>query len=173
MAVGLKRLAQRHPALFSGAWFAAAALLLASPLGAMTLLLLGVELWAGRPVGGYARMMWSSIAMPLIPAFGMGALVGPRILRLPPGRYAPAAGWGAAAGLGSLLLWVGLLEVVSWLLAGRVPAAGDGGDVPGAAVVVGYVVVLPLIVMGCALVGAAAGVLLQGVRAHGPATERP
>ena len=153
--------AQSHPMLFSGAWFAVSALLLASPLGAMILLMLGLEVLGDRPVGAYIWMMFASVGLPLIPAFGMGALAGPQILRLPYGKRGHAAGWGAAAGLGALLLWLLLLEGLPRLSVGRIQTTGGGGDVPGAAVVVGYLVVLPLIVVLSLLLGATAGVLLH------------
>ena len=155
--------AQNHPALFSGAWFAAAALLLAWPWAAMILLFLGLEMLAGRPVGVYAVMTIASIGLPPILAFGTGALAGPRILRLPsPSRKrGHAAAWGAGAALGALLLGLLLLEGIPRLFGGRMQTAGSGGDVPGAALVVGYVVVLPLVVLLPLLVGAIAGVLLQ------------
>ncbi len=156
----IRAFAHRHPSLFSGAWFAASVLLLASPVGAMILLLLGLEVLAGRPAGAYLAMAFASVGLPPIPAFAMGALVGPRILRLPPSKHVHAAGWGAAAALGALVLWALLLEGLPRLFVGGAPASG-GGDVPGAAAVVGYLVVLPLIVVLSLLVGAAAGVLLQ------------
>lgn len=160
MLARIDSFAQSHPSLFSGVWFAASALLLALPLGAMILLMLGLEVLGGRPVGAYVWMMFASVGLPLVPAFGMGALAGPQILRLPSGKRGHAAGWGAAAGLGALLLWLLLLEGLPRLFVGRMQTTAGGGDVPGAAVVVGYLVVLPLIVVLSLLVGAIAGVLL-------------
>jgi hypothetical protein len=153
--------ASRHPSFFSGAWFAVFALLLTSPLGAMTLLLLGLEALGGRPVGAYVAMMFASVWLPLLPTFGAGALAGPQILRLPPGQRGRAAGCGAAVALGALLFWVLLLEAIPPLSFWGMPTTGGGGDVPGAAEVVGYLVVLPLMVLLALLVGAAAGLLLQ------------
>ena len=80
-------------------------------------------------------MKWRWV-LPLLPAFTMGALVGPRILRLPPGKRGSAAGWGAAIALGALLLWTFLLEVVPRLFVDKMSTTGGGGDVPGAAVAV-------------------------------------
>jgi hypothetical protein len=161
MLAKMRSFAQSHPALFSGVWFAAAALLLALPLAAMILLFLGLEMLAGHPVGVYAAVMIASIGLPLIPSFGTGALAGPQILRLPARKRGHAAVWGAVAALGALLLGLLLLEGIPRLFGERMQAAGSGGDVPGAAVVVGYVVVLPLIVILPLLVGAIAGVLLH------------
>ena len=157
---GLGSLAQDHPLLFSGAWFALSALLLALPLGAMILLFMGLEVLSGRPVGAYVTMIFVSVGLPPVPAFGIGALVGPRILRLPSGSHGRAAGWGAVAALGALLLWVLLLEGIPRVLTFEMQTNGSS-DVPGAAAVVGYVVVLPLVVGAALLVGATAGVLLN------------
>lgn len=158
--------ARHHPKLFSGAWFAGAALLLAAPLGAMILSFLALEMLGERPVGAYVGMLLVSTALPLVSAFAMGALIGPRILRLPSNRRGRAAGWGAVTALGALLLWVLLLEAMPRLSVGG-QATGGGGDVPGAAVVVGYVVVLPLILGSSLFAGAAAGVLLHLFVARG------
>ena len=157
--------ASEHASWFSGAWFGASALLLVSPLAAMTLLISALHGLGGEPIGAYLWVLFASMLLPLAPAFGMGALVGPRILRLPPGSYARAAGWGAAAALGALAIWFLLLEGLSRCLPGSSQTAG-GGDVPGAAMVVGYLIFIPLIVTLPLLVGAAAGVLLQAFGAR-------
>ena len=164
----LGSLAQDHPLLLSGAWFGLAALLLVLPVGAMLLLFMGLEVLGGRPVGAYVAMIFISVSLPPVPAFGIGALVGPRILRLPTGSHVRAAGWGAAAALGALLLWALLLEGIPRVLTFEVQTS-VGGDVPGAAAVVGYVVVLPLIVVASLLEGAMAGVLLHLLAARGQA----
>ena len=106
----LGSLAQDHRLLFSGAWFALSALLLALPLGAMLVLFMALEVLGGRPVGAYVTMIFISVGLPPVPAFAIGALVGPRIFRLPSGSHGRAAGWGAVAALGALLLWALLLE---------------------------------------------------------------
>ena len=151
---------QRHPRLFSGAWFAICALLLVLPLGGMILLFVGLEILTGRSADSYMGLMLASVGLPLIPAFGMGALIGPRILRLQSNKRISAAFWGAVVAFISLLLWSLLLEGFSCLFGEKTQTTG-GGDVPGAAVVVGYLVVLPLVVLISLLVGALAGVLLH------------
>ena len=161
-----QKLAREHVSWFSGAWFASAALLLVSPLGAMTILALALDVLGGEPIGAYLWMIFASVGLPLIPAFGMGALVGPRILRLPSGTRVRAAAWGGGAALGALLIWFLLLEGLSRGLAGSAQTAGGSGDVPGAALVVGYMIFVPLIVTLPLLVGAAAGVLLQAFGAR-------
>lgn len=167
---GVQGFASEHESWFAGAWFGACALLLVSPIAAMTLLMSVVEALAGEPLGGYLWLVFASTVLPLGPAFGMGALVGPRILRLPPGSYARAAGWGAAAALGALAIWFLLLQGLSRLPFGSAQAVGGGGDVPGAALVVGYLVFLPMMVALPLLVGAVAGVLLRVFGARGRQT---
>lgn len=157
----MRSLAQRHPALFSGAWFTGSALLLFSPLGAMVLLYVALELLAGRPMTVSMGLFLASAALPLISTFGTGALVGPPILRLRPDRRIRAAAWGALAALGALLLWMLLLELLPGLSVSGTQAAAGGGDVPGAAVAVGYLVLLPLIVGVSLLAGGTAGLLLH------------
>ena len=169
---GVSRFAQEHPVLFSGVWFALSALLLVLPLAAMILLMLALEALGGRPVGAYLSMFFASVVLPLVPSFGMGALAGPRIVRLPANSRGRAAGWGAAAALGALVLWALLLEGIPRLLGSGMQSTG-GGDVPGAAVVVGYMVVLPLIVGVFLLVGTASGVLLHALVARGQASGMP
>ena len=61
---------------------------------------------------------------------------------------------------------MGMPEIVPRLLVGRISTPGSGGDVPGAAVAVGYLVRLPLMVAGCTLVGAVAWVLLHRFATH-------
>ena len=164
-----QKLAREHASWFSGAWFAFSAVLLVSPLGAMTLLLLALEAMGGEPVGAYMWMIFASVGLPPVPAFAMGALVGPRILRLPSGTRIRAAAWGGGAALGALLLWFLLLEGIPRLFAGGTRTTG-GGDVPGAALVVGYLVFIPLIVVLPLFAGAVAGVLLQEFAARGRQT---
>jgi hypothetical protein len=171
MLASVRSFAQRHPSWFSGGWFAVSALLLVSPLGTMILVFLGLEALAGRQAGGYVWMIFASVGLPLLPSFAMGALFGPRILRLPPGKRFLAAGWGAAAALGALVLWFLLLEGIPRLVVGRVQATGGGGDVPGAALVVGYLVFVPLIVALPLLAGATAGVLLREFAGHSKPTD--
>ena len=96
---------ERHPRLLSGAWFAICALLLVLPLGGMMLLFIGLELLTGHSVDSYMALMLASVGLPLIPAFGTGALIGPRILRLQSNKRISAAFWGAVVAFGSLLLW--------------------------------------------------------------------
>jgi hypothetical protein len=131
----------------------------------MVLLYFALEILAGRSGSAYLTLTVAAAALPLLSAFGMGALIGPRILRLPPDSRSRAAAWGAVTALGALLLWVLLLEAMPCLSLGG-QTTGGGGDVPGAAVVVGYLVVLPLIVGLSLLWGGIAGVLLHifGVR---------
>jgi len=124
------------------------------------LLFVGFEILTGRSVDSYIGLMLASVGLPLIPAFGMGALVGPRILRSQSKKRISAALWGAVAAFGSLLLWSLLLEGLSFLFGEKMQTTGSG-DVPGAAVVVGYLGVLPLVVLFSLLVGALAGVFLH------------
>ena len=124
------------------------------------LLFVGLEILTGCSVDIYIWLMLASVGLPVIPAFGMGALIGPWILQSQSKKRISAALWGAVVAFGSLLLWSLLLEGFSRLFGEKTQATG-GGDVPGAAVVVGYLVVLPLVVLFSLLVGALTGVLIN------------
>lgn len=149
-----------HPSIFSGAWFVLSALIMVSPFAAMMILILGLGAIEGRSVSALIWLMFAIMGLPLLPAFGIGALIGPHILRLEAKKRGQAALLGAAAAFGALLLWVLLLEGISILFGEKMQTAGSGGDVPGAALVVGYLVMLPLVMLTSLLIGAAAGVLL-------------
>jgi len=170
---GLQEFASGHASQFSGAWFGAFALLLVAPVAAMILLISALEAFQGEPLGAYLWMLFASVVLPLAPAFGMGALVGPQILRLPRRNRVRAAGWGAAAALGALVIWFLLLEGLSRLPLGGTQTASSGGDLPGAALVVGYLVFVPLIVVLPLLVGAVAGMLLLEFAARSQRASAP
>lgn len=149
----------RHPAWLPGAWFALSTLALVLPAGAMVLLLLIINWVSGVPVRSFLELLFSVTVLPPGMAFGMGLLTGPRILRLAPRQRGRAATWGTATGLGALLLWLLVQSLPLLIFGSREPATS--WDVPGAAEAVGYLVVLPVLVGLCGLVGAVAGVLLH------------
>jgi len=72
MLARARAFASARLALFSGAWFAALALLLACPLGEMTLLLLALEVAKGRPAGAYVFLILASAGLPPVLAFATG-----------------------------------------------------------------------------------------------------
>ena len=167
MLARLGALARRRPSLFCGAWFASFATAPALPLGTVGAGFVAIQALGGGAVRVPVGLTCASMGLPLVLALGLGALVGPRILRLPGARRARAAGWGAVVTGGTLLLWALSMEGLSRLSVGRAPGnVGGGGDVPGAAVVVGYLVVLPAIVLTVLLAGAVVGLLLHALAGH-------
>ena len=92
MLAHISALARRRPSLFAGAWFAAFATAPALPLGAVGAGFVAIQALGGGAVRVPVGLTCASMGLPLILAFGLGALVGPRILRLPHVRRARAAG---------------------------------------------------------------------------------
>ncbi len=90
----------------------------------------------------------------------MGMIFGPRILALPRPDVVRAGLYGLLAGVLTFVVWALILEV----LPDRPAVASltdSGGDIPGAATVVAYLVCLPVLVILAALVGACAGIMLH------------
>jgi hypothetical protein len=145
-----------HPRLFSAIWFTLATLLLSSPLIAVTFLLLITQFF---PLASIIPFLLSSVLLPLISTFPVGALIGHRIIALPTGKTIHAAVYGLLTGFASFILWIVILEVIPEIT-GLNLSGNSGGDLPGAAVVVAYLVVLPGIIFSVMITGALAGVLL-------------
>jgi hypothetical protein len=133
-----------HPRLFSAIWFTLAALLLSSPLIAVTFLLLIKSF----PLASIIPFLLSSVFLPLISTFPVGALFGHRIIVLPTGETIHAAVYGLLTVFASFILWIVILEVIPEIT-GLNLSGNSGGDLPGAAVVVAVMIT-----------GALAGVML-------------
>jgi hypothetical protein len=106
----------------------------------------------------------ATVILPPLLAFLVGGVTGPILLKLSHGW---AALVGSLTGFCTFILWVIILELVSWILSSLTSAnswSGASGDVPGAAEVVAYFVILPGIVVLSLLFGAMAGVLLRCIK---------
>jgi len=137
--------AKIHPKIFSAVWFAIAALLLTSPLIAIAFLLPLIT--PGQPASSVILFLLQGVFLPSIVALPIGAIVGSRILSLPSGYTFRAAVYGLVTGLATFIIWIVFLEVIPDL-PGFFSSGNYVGDVPGAAVVLAYLVVLPAIVIG-------------------------
>jgi hypothetical protein len=146
---------QRNPRILSGVWFGT------FPLAAMTLFMMVTELVTGQPSSSYLLFLCAIVVPPPLLALMMGSLTGPIILKISYGWTAVVGGF---TGFSTFLLWMVLLEVLPMIL-GNVTEGGigngAGGDVPAAAEVVAYFVLLPLAGGLSIIFGAAAGILLH------------
>ena len=148
--------AGEHPLVLSASWFALATILLTAPLVAMSLLLL---LTRSFPAEQIYLLFISAVLLPLLITLPIGALIGSRILTLPPGMTPSAALYGLLTSLAVFIIWILLLELTP-TLPGIAPSGNSGGDLPGAAIVLANLVVLPGIVLAVIGMGALAGSLL-------------
>ena len=149
----IRTAAGEHPLVLSAAWFALAVLLTTAPLVAMSLLLLLTRTF---PVEQIILLFFSAFLLPLIITLPVSALIGSRILSLPPSMTPRAALYGLLTSLTVFIIWILLLELFQ-NLPGSVPTETAGSDLPGAAIVVAYLVVLPGIVLAVTGMGALAG----------------
>lgn len=152
----IRTAAREHPLVLCAAWIALAAILLTAPLVAMFILQL---LTRSFPAKQTYLLFISAVLIPLLITMPIGALIGSRILSLPPGMTPRAALYGILTGFTALIIWILLLELIS-NLPGFPPSASSGGDLPGAAIVLAYLVTLPVIVLAVIGMGALAGSLL-------------
>jgi hypothetical protein len=115
----MEEIAGKHPRLMAGLWFGGAALFPAAAIGVYYLLLLAAEgplmLESELPLDTLLAVYL--VLLPPLLAFGVGALVGVRILHLE--DCFKAIGWGALVGVLSLLVWFGLGEVLALVLGVR------------------------------------------------------
>jgi len=146
-----------HPVISAGLWFSLCALLPMVPI-LLILIILGIIL--SQPVVEVIQLLLTLVIIPIIIAALAGILPGYKILSLPSKGTPRAALFGLATGLVVFLLWVMILE-----LAPNLPILNSNkyppGDIPGAAVVVAYLVVLPGLVIFVMAYGAIAGILLH------------
>jgi len=111
----MEEIAGKHPRLMAGLWFGGAALFPAAAIGVYYLLLAAegpLMLESELPLDTLLAVYL--VLLPPLFAFGVGALVGVRILHLED-RF-KAIGWGALVGMLSLLVWFGLGEVLALVL---------------------------------------------------------
>ncbi len=164
MRTWLNFYAQKLPCIFSGIWFGGSAAILVAPIAAMALLMMAVETTTGRPNCSYLAFLCATVLLPPLLAFLVGSVTGPILLKLSHGW---AAVLGSLTGFTTFILWVIILELVPrilFLLTSGNSRSGAGGDVPGAAEVVAYLVILPGMVVLSLLFGATAGVLLRCIK---------
>ena len=161
MSSWLNTLAYRYPRLLSGMWFGGSAAILVTPVAAMALLLIVMETTHGRQNDSHLPFLCAVVLLPILLALIVGSISGSIIFKI---TYGWAAIVGGLTGFSTFLLWVVFLEFlprIFWMVAGGGSESGVGGDVPGAAEVVAYFVILPTIVVLSILFGAAAGVLMR------------
>lgn len=154
----LRHIAKVHPNLFSAVWFAFAALILTSPL--VTIAFLLPIITPTHPASASVLFLLQGVLLPVIIASPSGAIIGGRILSLPSGNTLRAALYGLLTGLATFIIWGALLEVIP-SLSGFTPSGNSGGDLPGAAIVLAYLVVLPGVVFSVMIMGALAGILMH------------
>ena len=148
---------KEHPLIFSGLWFSLVTFLPIIPI-LLILFILGFSL--SLPIWKVIQLRISIVIIPVIIAALAGMLPGYKILSLPSKGTPRAALYGLATGLAVFILWVIALEITHnqpSFFANNYPP----GDIPGAAVVVAYLVVLPGLVIGVMAYGAVAGILLH------------
>jgi hypothetical protein len=123
------------------------------------MVLLAMASNAGPPGLAITLVIVGSL-MPTIIAALMGMIFGPHILALPRPDVVWAGIYGLLAGVLTFVVWALILEVLP-----DHPVVASltesGGDIPGAATVVAYLVCLPVLVILAAMVGACAGIMLH------------
>lgn len=149
----IRTAAREHPLVICAAWIALAAILLTAPLVAMFILQL---LTRSFPAKQTYLLFISAVLIPLLITMPIGALIGSRILTLPPGMTSRATLYGSLTSLTVFIIWTLILEPIP-TLPGIAPSGNSNGDLPGAAIVVAYLVVLPVIVLTVIGMGALAG----------------
>jgi hypothetical protein len=109
------------------------------------------------PSTGY--LLWIGF-LPLITIVFIAGIIGPRILALPASKTHLAGIYGSLLAIAAFAIWAILLETFpgSDILNN---AARKSSDIPGAAIVVAYLVVLPSMVFVIVAIGAIAGILLH------------
>ena len=152
----IRTIAREHPLVLSAVWFTMAALLLTAPLLAMSFLMFVTQSFPAAPM---IIFIFLGILLPLTITLPIGRLFGSRILSLPTGMTTHAALYGLFTGLTAFIIWILILELLP-NSQGFVQSGNSGGDVPGAAIVLAYLVFLPAIVIGVILIGTVAGILL-------------
>jgi hypothetical protein len=160
----LRNFTQEHPLISSGLWFSTCAMLPIIPIMVVFIYLGFTFSWSDREV---LKLLIAGIISPIIITALVGMLPGYKILCLPSHGTPRAAIYGLVTGLAVFLLWVMMLELLPnlpTLNANQNPTA----DLPGAAVIVAYLVVLPGLVIFVMAYGAVAGMLLHILSVYSP-----
>jgi len=148
---------QKYPRGFVAAWFLCWVCILTFPL---TLLALPLTfLISGSLLPGLTLIFVVGL-LPLLSTILPAALVGPRVLRLPPVATLEAGAYGLIISCSSFLIWYILIEIFSRFTNPQY-MVNSPGDVPGAAIAVGYLVVMPILVVTIMGAGFLAGILLH------------
>ena len=153
----LQNVTREHPLISAGFWFSFFAWLPCIPI-LFIFICLGLIL--SRPVGEIIQILITAILTPAVIAALLGLLPGYKILCLPSHRTPRAGLYGLGTGLAVFLVWIMTLELLPnlpTLNANQNPSA----DLPGAAVIVAYLVLLPGLVIFVMAYGAVAGILLH------------
>jgi hypothetical protein len=149
--------AREHPRMLSAVWFSLAAL----PLIVMnTFLSLSFFAFQSLPIGTSILLVAQITLPPLIPTALAGMVIGAKILLLASDRTPQAALYGLLTGLGALFLRVFMLGISTQIIR-DFPTSTASGDIPGAAIVVACMVVLPGLLMVVMAFGAVAGIVLH------------
>ena len=157
--------ARGHAGITAGLWFSLAAFL---PLLPVLLVTCCLGCYHSLPAWAVINLLVSLVVLPVLLAGLAGMLLGGKILCLPSRGTPRAALYGLAAGLIAFILWGIALEITPDLPA-FTASNYPSGDVPGAAAAVGYLVVLPGLVMAVMAYGAATGILLHLISIYSPA----
>ena len=168
MRSSFKITAQKYPRGFVVAWFLCWVFMLTFP---MTFLWLPLTyLISGSLLPG-STLIFSVGLLPLLSTALPAAMIGPRIFLLPPVATLKAGAYGLIISCSSFLIWYMLLEIFPRVTTPQ-NLGNSPGDVPGAAIVVGYLVVLPILV--CMIMGAGflAGVFLHLILNSHPSADK-
>jgi hypothetical protein len=135
----LRRCVTNHPRLFAAAWFVLAVSVLIIPF---CLLSISIVLLYSPSFPILPLSLLLTGLLPLILAGLFAVLIGDRIIYLTPEKTPQAGFYGMLIGLGAFISWLVILEILpnsGGFNVGTVPP----GDIPGAAIAVAYLVVLP------------------------------
>lgn len=149
--------AQKYPRGFVVTWFLSWVFILTFPmtfLGLPLTYLISGSLFPGL------TLIFSVGLLPLFSTTLPAALIGPRIILLPPVATLKAGTYGLIISCSSFLIWYMLLEIFPRVTTPQ-NLGNSPGDVPGAAIAVGYLVGLPILV--CTIMGAG---FLTGIFLH-------
>lgn len=160
--------AQKFPRGFVVTWFLIWVFMLTFPmtfLGLPLTYLISGSLFPGL------TLIFSVGLFPLLSTTLPAAWIGPQVLRLPPLATLKAGAYGLIISCSSFLIWYMLLEIFPRVTTPQ-NLGNSPGDVPGAAVAVGYLVVLPILVCLIMGTGFLAGVFLHLILNSHPSADK-